>query len=242
MWVLPTLSRPKQCAEVLRRIRDSGCTSPGIVFINGHNSPHDYFGTDSDDKLSFIPDGWQIICVSQNIGCIGALNEVFKDFPNEPYYAFIADDEMLSEDSPRDWDQRLIAAAGDWKIAHGYEPWNHGKRCQGFPVWGGKLIRAVGYWALPTTWHNFGLDSHWEWLNAPPAFGGGGLYNLVYLPEIKIHHDRAKPDLIIDECYKLADSAMEKDRQPFWNWVMHDLKPTAERVRSAMALDDVAFP
>ena len=29
VWVLPTFSRPKQCADVLRRIKNSGCTSRG---------------------------------------------------------------------------------------------------------------------------------------------------------------------------------------------------------------------
>lgn len=227
VWVMPTWNRPKQCAEALERIRYLGCRSKGIVFVNGASSQY--------LKIKeHAPSNWEVRFSGENIGCLAALNAVFKEFPDEPWYGFQADDEMLSSESPIDWEEQLIKAAGDWKIAHGFEDWNLGKRCQGYPVLGGKLVRAVGYLALPGCFHSFGFDSMWEWLSGPPAFGGGGVHNIVCLPEIKIEHARAKPDLVIDECHKLADDMLEKDRQPFWDWCMNDLKPTAERVRKAM--------
>jgi hypothetical protein len=234
MWVMPTMSRPLQAADALKRIMRLGCSSEGIVFVNGADYADEY------RKLLVLPDKWRVIYYPKNIGCLGALNHVFNLEKDAPFFGFLGDDEALLEESPSNWDKKLIEVAGDWRIAHGMENWNHGKRCQGYVVWGGKLVRAVGYWALPTTWHWFGLDSHWEWLQAPPAFGGGGLHNMVLVPEIKIEHTRARPDLVLDECYKLADSRAEEDRQKFWNWCMHDLKPTAERVRAAMALDAAA--
>lgn len=223
------MSRPSQCAEVLRRISVSGCTSRGVVFVNGESHKEEYI------RSLRLPFGWQIIYYHKNLGCIGALNYVFEMYPNEPWYGFIGDDEFLSPDSPQDWDMRLIKSAGDWHIAHAFEDWNKGKRCQGFPVWGGKLLRAVGYWALPTCWHNFGLDSMHEWLNGPPAFGGGGLRNIVCIPEVKIEHNRANPFLELDDCYNVAEGSMEEDRKRFWDWISRELKPTAERVRGAMA-------
>ena len=227
VWVLPTVSRPKQCAEALERIRYLGCRSKGIIFINGAASQY--------SKIKeHAPSTWAVRFSGENIGCLAALNSVFKEFPDELWYGFMADDEMLSPESPIDWEDQLIKTAGGWSIAHGYEDWNHGKRCQGYPIFGGKLLRAIGYWALPTTFHNFGLDSMHEWLNGPPAFGGGGLHNIICLPRIKIRHNRATPGLAKDECYKLADDMLEKDRQPFWDWCMNDLKPTADRVRKAM--------
>ena len=234
MFVLPTLSRPEQCAAVLRRIKDSGCTSKGMVFLNGDSHRQEYY----DSVLPHaLPDGWGFIFWPKNLGAIGALNKVFDMYPDEPWYGFIADDEMLAEDAPSDWDRRLIEAAGDWKIAHGWEDWNDGRRCQGYPVWGGKLLRAVGYWALPTCWHNFGLDSHWDWLNGAEAFGGGGLRNMVCVTEVEIHHNRAKPDLVLDDCYRAVDEAMEKDRRAFWDWCRTGIHETAKRVVEAMRLD-----
>lgn len=229
MWVMPSLSRPKQAAAVLGRIKKVGHSSPGIVFVNGETHAREYLV----ELAGNIPYGWKIIVNPENIGCIGALNWLLKEYLNEPWYGFIGDDEMLAEDAPSDWDQRLIAAAGDWKIAHGWENWNMGRRCQGYPVFGGKLVRAVGYLGLPTTRHNFGFDSHWEWLNGAPAFGGGGLHNMILVPEINITHNRADPEFPIDACYKLADSTMEDDRKAFWDWISKELKATAGRVRAA---------
>lgn len=233
MWVLPTYSRPEQCAEVLKRIRNSGCTSMGMLFVNGSEEyAKGYLKIVREDLRSereILPENWGVWCVSGNYGCLGALNKVFEKFPDEPWYGFIADDEMLIE-APRDWDRRLIDSAGRWGIAHGTEDWNGGKRCQGYPVWGGELVRAVGYWALPGCWHNFGLDSMWEWLFGRPQFGGGGLGSIVCLPEIRIEHGRAKPG-VTDGCYKLADSQMEDDRRAFWDWCVKYLQSVAKRVR-----------
>jgi hypothetical protein len=238
MFVLPTMSRPQQCAQVLQRIWKSGCTSKGIVFVNGQSHADEYRTEFS--KIGILPDFWQVIYHPENIGALAALNKVFEIYPDEDWYGFIADDEMLSEDSPKNWDQRLIAAAGRWGIAHAWEPWNNGRRCQGYPVLGGKLVRAVGYLALPTCHHNFGFDSMWDWLNGAEPFGGGGLHNMKCLPEIKVQHNRAKSDLVLDDCYRLADSKMEDDRKRFWDWMVKDMKVIAKRVREQMALDNAA--
>ena len=227
-WVMPTMSRPQQAADALKRLMKIGCSSEGIVFVNGKQHADEY------RRLLVLPDMWRVIYHPENIGCLAALNHVFELERDAPFFGFLADDEVLLEESPSNWDERLIKAAGDWKIAHGYEDWNHGRRCQGYPVLGGKLVRAVGYLALPTCFHSFGFDSMWDWLSGPPAFGGGGLHNIVCLPDIKIQHNRAKPDLVIDECYKLVNDTLEKDRKAFWDWIKNDLKPTADRVKKAM--------
>lgn len=233
MWCLPTLSRPKQCAEVLARIKQVGCSTPGIVFVNGEAHAKEYLV----ELAGNMPDGWRIRVHPENIGCIAALNLMFKENQDAKWFGFIGDDEMLAEDVPSDWDKRLIDTAGNWKIAHGHEDWNDGRRCQGYPVWGHKLLRTVGYWALPDCFHNFGLDSHYDWLNGARPFGGGNLHNIVCLPEIKITHNRAKPDVTMDECYKIADEAMEADRRIFWEWIKNDMPKTAMRIMNAMAND-----
>jgi hypothetical protein len=229
MFILPTMSRPEQCAKVLRKIGRIGCTSAGVVFVNGESHVDEY-----RVKLK-LPSGWQVIYWHENIGALGALNKVFEMFPDEPWYGFIADDEFIEYGSRKDWDLRLIAAAGDWRVAHGWEDWNFGSRCQGYPVFGGKLVRAVGYLACRECFHNFGFDCMWEWMNGRVEFGGGGLKNIVCLPEIRIRHNRANPDIVIDDCYKIVDDRKEEDRKRFWDWVRNDMRLAVERVRKGMA-------
>ena len=166
------------------------------------------------------------------MGAIGALNAVLKLYPDEPWYGFIADDEVLLADSPKDWDLRLIERAGRWDIAHGWEDWHSGTRCQGYVVLGGDLVRAVGFLGVPSCFHNFGFDCAWEWLAANPAFGGGGCCRIHLVPEVRVshkHHKLGKSDN--DACYQLADSKFDGDRELFWSWVKHELPVIAKRVK-----------
>ena len=237
MFILPSMSRPDQCAEILKRIKDSGATSKGVLVVNGRSHAEKYADELRVHTTKSLPENWRMMILPENLGCIGAMNKVFKMYPDEPWYGFIADDEYLMKEPPPDWDKRLIEAAGDWGIAHAWENWHNGRRCQGYPVIGGKLVRAIGYMALPTTWHNFGFDSMYDWLSGQSVFGGGGLLNMVCVPEVKIEHNRAKPDLEIDDCYKLADSTFEQDRNRFWDWVRRDMPIIVKRIREQIALE-----
>jgi hypothetical protein len=235
---MPTLSRPKQAAEVLRRISDVGCSSPGIVFVNGETHAKEYLV----ECAGNMPDGWKIIVHHENIGCIGALNWCLKEYPNEEWYGAIFDDEFLDPESPSDWDVKLIEAAGKWRIAHAFENWNMGRRCQGYPILGGELVRSIGYLALPTTFHHFGFDSMHDWMNGATPFGGGGLHHMKCLSEIKVHHNRADPDVVLDDCYKLIDApnVMEKDRGAFWDWIKNDMHIVVKRIREKMDVDELS--
>ena len=106
-WILPTLSRPQQCAAVLDRMRETGCSTPGIVVLNGDQG---FSGA--------MPEGWSIIVPDKNLGALGALNKVFELYPNEDFYGFIGDDEFVETDG---WDKKLIDAAGAWNFSHGID-------------------------------------------------------------------------------------------------------------------------
>jgi hypothetical protein len=222
-WILPTFNRPAQCAAVLERLMD--CKSLGLVIINGYEHRDEYA------KVK-LPQDWQMIFLPENIGCIGALNHAFKLYPHSKWYGFIGDDEFLDPSGSSDWDKFLIEAAGDWNISHGYEDWNHGNRVQGYVCIGGELVRAVGYLAWHECFHNFGFDCMWEWLSGPyRIFGGGNSCTIINLPEIRIHHKRAEKK--IDDCYRLADSTFEKDRESFWQWRVKEMPSVIDRIRKA---------
>ena len=220
------MSRPKQCAEVLSRIRETGCSTPGIVFINGKQD------TVNEYHTMELPEGWLKFQSDENLGCIGALNKVFELYPNEDWYGFIGDDEILLPDNPQDWDQRLINAAGDWNVSHGWEDLNQGKRAQGYLCIGGKLARAIGYLAIPQCWHWYGLDCMYEWLGANPGYGGGGAIQVKLVPEVRVTHRHAYAGKApLDECYRLGESRNEEDRKKFWDWIKNEMPSVVERIR-----------
>lgn len=232
MWILPTMSRPSQCAEVLDRIRETDASTPGILFINGPEYAEEY------KALCTLPPNWKCYVHPQNVGCIGALNMVFDAYPNEPFYGFIGDDEFLMDGTPKDWDKRLIAAAGDWNYSHGWEDLNNGYRAQGYLCIGGKLARAVGCMAIRECWHWFGLDCMWEWLSCKQTFGGPEACKKILVKEIIVDHRHAyagKTDL--DHCYELGKSRSEEDRKIFVDWQREEMFDTEKRIKKAREND-----
>lgn len=232
MWILPTLNRPEQCAEVLDCIKKTECSTRGVIFVNG----------DWDSYIRALkghrPENWTVIgdLEGKNLGAIGALNRILNLFPSEPFYGFIGDDEFI--EGPKNWDQLLIAAAGDWDISHGWENWNNGKRFQGGVCIGGKLARAVGYLGVPTCFHGWGFDCMWEWMAAHPAFGGGGACRNIFVPEVKVYHKHHMAgETEIDSCYQLAIDHWPEDKNKFWTWVTKEMPLVAQRVKR-MRQDD----
>ena len=230
MFIMPTMNRPKQAADVLDSIASCYAQPPGMIWVNGYQHLDEY-----EQEIGIkrrLPKNWHFTASSYNLGCIGVLNEVFKRYPNEPWYGFWADDEYLLPESPHDWSDRLIEAAGSWNIAHAYENWNQGNRAQGAVIIGGKLARAIGYLGVKECWHNFGFDCMLEWLSGPyEVFGGGNCCKLICVPEVKIRHLRAEGKT--DDCYKLAESTFEKDREAFWKWRVNEMPKVVERVKAA---------
>lgn len=221
MWILPTLNRPGQCAAVLKRIKDSGCLSAGIVFINGKQD------TVSEYHTMDLPDQWLKFIVDENIGALGTLNKVFELYPNEDFYGFIGDDEFLLPETPDNWDEILIQSAGDWDFSHGYDNLHHGRRAQGYLCVGGKLARAVGYLAIPDCWHWYGLDGMWEALSASK------LCRDVLAPEVKVEHRHPLAGGKSDACYELGASRRDIDQQHFFYWMRNELPKVAVRIQQA---------
>lgn len=209
VWIIPTMSRPEQCNDVLQSI---GPVSKGVVFLNGKSHYREYMA-----ELRF-PDGWFMIISDDNLGCIGALNKCMQFLPDEPWYGFVADDEFLVGGNPDD----IVAAAGNWNIAHGFDNWNQGKRFHGYCVIGGDLARKVGFLGIPETLHHFGFDCAWEWMSAMPVFGGGGICRNILVDSVRVEHRHHKLGLSIkDECYQAADSSFDSDQRVFLDWHKH---------------------
>src|SRR5665213_1963395 len=110
VWVLPTHNRPVQCRSVIERIKEMGCSTPGVVVVNGLESALSY-----ETWKEELPENWQMVFMPENIGLCGAMRWFFSEYPNLPFYGVFTDDEFI--ETP-EWDVKLIAEAGRWKLAH----------------------------------------------------------------------------------------------------------------------------
>lgn len=114
---------------------------------------------DEDDEPNYhgieLPSNWDVRVTPRSY-FTKRLNELFAEFPSEPFYGFVMDDTIPLT---ANWDVLLAERAGPWGIA-----WPDdclpGKRPSAM-VLGGELVRALGWFSCPSVKHFF-TDSVWE--------------------------------------------------------------------------------
>lgn len=212
-WVMPTYRRPKQCEAVLRCIIEIGCSTPGVVIVNGTDD------IDAYQKIK-LPKGWEMIILPQNIGCCGAMNWYFNKYPNESFYGLACDDEWVYTSG---WDKTLVAAAGTKYIAHANDHWQSGKRQHLYVTWGGDLLREIGWWALPGLWHWFHDDVHENLSN--------GLNNVKFCQDVMGSHKHylaGKAEK--DYTYQSGESRNGIDYLVFQKWMLTEYPALKKRL------------
>lgn len=196
-WVLPTYNRPDKCQAVLDQIIKVGCTTPGTVIINGSEYP----------PLR-VPQGWDALALSKNIGVCGAMQLYFTNNPNEDFYGLICDDEYVFTEG---WDKILIKAAGSDKIAFGNDGWQSGRRQHGYVTWGGDLLRRIGFLSLPGLWHWY-HDDVWEYIAERDNLN-------VFCKDVIVEHRHYRAQKAEkDETYCAGESRKEQDREVYLEW------------------------
>lgn len=151
-------------------------TSPGVLYIDG-----DERGEYADMAY---PDNWTVH-LAQHAGLSAALRWCLATYSDEASYGWLADDMI-----PRThgWDRALEQAAGRCGMSQAQDLWVAPKLPAevrlGEPTagqcWGGDLLRAVGWWALPGTFQA-GTDAAWSILIQR-------LGRMHYLDEVTVEH------------------------------------------------------
>lgn len=167
MWILCSLMRP----HLIHRIINSYAWGSDKVILALY---------EKDPRLQEYleqkwPDGWRVEIVPM-LYTAPTYNEILRRYPNERFYAYLADDVVLNVQGML----RLLARdAGDWNIAYANDK-HWGKELPTMPAMGGDLVRAVGYLAPPTFTH-WAVDTAWGEL-------GKRLGNLVYRDDLTYDH------------------------------------------------------
>lgn len=164
MIVLPSRGRP----ESLRQFFEgSQPRERGVVML------------DQDDAKQYeavtLPENWSLL-IGPRIGYVAMLNQAFRVYSHEPWYACWGDDVRCH---PIGWDRELARVAGTEHIAYGDDLINGSRMC-GLPFIGGDLVRRIGWLACPTLTHLY-CDTVWGDI-------GRALGVLHYLPDIITEH------------------------------------------------------
>lgn len=196
------MGRPKLCNAVFDRMKFHRVTTPGVLVVNGPLQADEYL------KIE-LPDNWQLQLLPENIGMMAALTKVFTEFPNEPWYGIATDNEYVYTDH---FDQILVKAAGSYGISHGNDGVkNKPITIHTYAIYGGELLRLIGYWPIPGTFHAF---SDWAWQLI------GTTFNLIFPCDdvITQHKDIAYGRADVDETHITAQSHAARDFELYEQW------------------------
>jgi hypothetical protein len=213
MWLLPTYYRPEQVQLTLDSIQKAGCHSEGVVFIDGSDHP-------GYEQLK-LPEKWSVIREKENRGVCGVLNHFFARHPNLPWYGLITDDSIVKTPS---WDRILVDQATPYHIVHSADGWQAGQRIHGAVIFGGELLRALGWWAPPGLVHSY-CDDAWEAIARKT-----GLKKFV--PEVMVEHLHMwNGKAPVDRSYMKAYQTFDQDALAYARWEKEELPNAIARLK-----------
>jgi len=225
MWFLVTHKRPDRCLETLKACIDTGITTPGVVVVNGGEQPAAY-----DECLKHLPKDWKMIRLPSDMTMGEAVRWCYREFPDLPWYGQICDDNIPVTPG---WDRALVEAAGAENIASCNDGWQAPRRMHSATVWGGDLLRKIGYW-FPEGFNHMFIDDVWETLGRT---SGKWRCLMAYL----VRHDHHGVTGQKDATYEAAEAHMSPDHEAFKKWMETSFEADLEKIggRKADKLKDV---
>lgn len=206
MWIIPSYNRADQCRDLINIMRTHGADAKIVKCINADDPQVAEYGGD----VLTVPAG--------TVGAAEAFRVAFREFPNEPWYGVLGDDSAIETHG---FEQRLVAAAGSWGIANGRDD-RQPNRIHGAAVFGGDLVRSLGYIA-PDGFQHLYVDDVWEMI-------GTELGNWRILQDVHTPHVWEPTSTTTVR----ANSTRENDSARYTQWLTDDAGSDIHRVRMAM--------
>jgi hypothetical protein len=216
MWLLPTRNRPEACQELLEAMIETEVPRVAVMI-------------DGPQYDMVWPSHWRIHQSDVHLEMGGALNLLYKLYPNEPWYGLITDH---SRPLTRNWSQKIESAIKPRSIVLVNDTKNRlnpaGKRrITSASVYGGGLVRSLGWVWLDKVTHMYGDDA-WEDI-------GHALGVIKYLPDVIVK------DLLVregeiprDENHNrlfMGKPYIERDKKAYTLW-RQDFHKLIARLRS----------
>jgi len=225
MWVVPSHGRPK----LLKRLADSfgseDLKQPLVVVL-----------CDKDPLWpEYLKEKWPAswdfaVARGEYTYCGEKMNFALEKYPQAKFYGHLCDDVWIQT---KDMLSELAEKAGDWNISFpsdGIYDEQPPENLVCFPCMGGKLVRAIGWWAFPELKHNC-IDSVITDIGAKL----GLLVNCRHLrlsmlsPADRVNH--------WDDTYKRVELInLEAGQIYHSSWEKNEREATLARVREAMAV------
>lgn len=183
MIILPTKSRPESLKRFIQAYKDTCGTLPVWVILDASDA-YRYAAIE-------LPNNWKRLSVPAETPLGGIFAKIFEKYPDEPYYAMVADDVVPGTSG---WDVMMADLCQPDKIVWGADGIQN-EKLPVHPFIGGDLVRKLGWWSAPGLKHWF-VDNVWK--NVADALDCG-----VYLPQVKMtHHHYVNGMALMDRTYR----------------------------------------
>lgn len=207
IWLLPTKGRPAQIARFFEQWRKTAANTPGWLIVNAEEDRSIYNGVE-------MPANWGIL--STTATCVAdAVNQALIVAAEREWVGLLCDD--LSPET-MEWDRILVEQSKPWNIvasANGSQE----QRLHGALVYGGELLRAVGWMYPPGIKHSF-HDDAWELI-------GERCLNIVKAEIVMVRHLHGGT---VDETGRKRNSYWNDDEKAWLKWRAAESNETIKRV------------
>lgn len=178
-------------------MREVGVATPGVVILGPEQQ--------RDLQRLILPPDWTARCrTPDEINVPAILNAFFRAHPDLPWYGVMMDDVIVRT---KEWDTRMVMVAGRDCFVSANDGWQAPRRMHAAVVFGGDLLRAMGFWCLPALHHCY-LEDVWE----DVAWHCGNWTVMMDVMLEHIHPARPECAAQFDATYRLQDQWVAADR------------------------------
>jgi len=217
MWLLPTHGRPENLRTVLQACVETGMTTPGLIHVNAGPLQSEY-------RQLEIPANWRVVYGESSMTLGDVMRWFRAEYPNLPWYGIITDDQVPVTPG---WDMKLVEAAGRTKIVSSDDGWQAPQRIHGAVVFGGEVLRLMGYLAPEGFQHQF-IDDVWETIGRQ-----SGLWTVDMTVKVE-HRHPMKHGAELDLVYRENFAKQQADQRAYKNWETFERARTLTRLAPLM--------
>ena len=221
MWLLPTHARPDNLRTVLAACVETGMSTPGVIHVNAGPQQDAY-------RDIAVPANWTVVYGESDMTLGDVMRWFYATHPGLAWYGIITDDQVPVTPG---WDATLVERAGTTRIVSSNDGWQAPQRMHGAAVFGGDVVRAMGYLVPEGFQHQF-IDDVWETVGRDT-----GIWDPVAAMDVLVEHRHPiKVGEEMDATYRANFAKQEADARRFQAW------HTFERGRAVSALAPLSPP